>query len=194
MDPDDAGNHVLLLEGGEVATFIPLETAGTVTMKVYDFGEIPNFNGPRWGVADADESVAVAIIDKPWLEASTGYGMGLELSRDGDWWSPAFFGGPRQVDALDDPGTGGFEGDGKWTTWTFDVTADGGVAISSFTSQTYGTVDAMDTIWVSGGKGGDVAHGVLIDDISFSPASESSPLVLVDVDLQTLVALVGGTI
>ncbi|RKX47682.1 MAG: hypothetical protein DRP64_00435 [Verrucomicrobia bacterium] len=194
VDPDDAGNHVLLLEGGEVATFIPLETAGTVTMKVYDFGEIPNFNGPRWGVADADESVAVAIIDKPWLEASTGYGMGLELSRDGDWWSPAFFGGPRQVDALDDPGTGGFEGDGKWTTWTFDVTADGGVAISSFTSQTYGTVDAMDTIWVSGGKGGDVAHGVLIDDISFSPASESSPLVLVDVDLQTLVALVGGTI
>ena len=195
IDPDDAGNHVLLLEGGEVATFIPSAFEGTVTMKVYDFGEIPNFNGPRWGIADVNESVAVAIIDKTWLDSSVGYGMGQELSREGDWWTPAYFGGPRQVDALDDPATpGDFEGDGKWTTWTFDVAANGSVTISSFVGQTYGTVDAMDAIWVSGGKGGNVAYGVLIDDITFLSSVESAPLVLVDSDLQTLVSLVGGTI
>lgn len=173
VDPDDAANKVLLLAGGEVATFIPSAFKGTVTMKVYDFGEIPTFNGPRWGIADADESVAVTIIQKTSLPASAGYGMGQEITRDGDWWSPAYFGGPRQVDILDDPATEGFEGNGRWTTWTFVVNPNGDVSFSAFGhGKLYGTVDAMDTIWVSGGKAGNVTHGVLIDDITFSLAAD----------------------
>jgi len=179
-DPLDAGNQVLLLAGGEVATFIPTAFEGTVTMKVYDFGEIPTFNGPRWGIADVDESVAVAIIDKPWLLASQGYGMGLEVSQAGDWFSPDYFGGPRQTDL--------------WTTWTFAVAADGSVTISSFASQAYGAVDAMDSIWVSGGKAGNVTQGVLIDDITFLSAADENPLILVDAELQTFEMIVGGTL
>ena len=171
VDPDDAANKVLLLAGGEVATFIPSAFRGTVTMKIYDFGEIPTFNGPRWGIAGSGESVAVTIIQKPSLPASAGYGMGQEITRDGDWWSPAYFGGPRQVVALDDPEIGGFEGNGKWSTWTFYVNADGSVSITSFGhGKLYGKVDAMDAIWVSGGKAGNVTRGVLIDDIMFIPA------------------------
>ena len=169
-DPDDAANKVLLLVGGEVATFIPSVFRGTVTMKIYDFGEIPTSNGPRWGIAGSGESVAVTIIQKPSLPAKAGYGMGQELTRDGDWWSPAYFGGPRQVDVLDDPETGGFEGNGRWSTWTFVVNPNGDVSITAFgQGQLYGKVEAMDTIWVSGGKTGNVTHGVLIDDIMFFP-------------------------
>ena len=174
-DPLDAGNQVLHLAGWDVATFAPLGTAGTVTMKIYDFGEVPTFNGPRWGVADADQSTAVAIIDKAWLDASMGYGMGQELSQNGDWWSPAYFGGPRQTDL--------------WTTWTFDVATDGAVTISAFLtgagspdmSTVYGTVDAMDSIWVSGGKFENVTEGVLVDDITFEAIPEPATLSLVGI-------------
>lgn len=173
-DPLDAGNQVLNLAAWDIATFAPSAAAGTVTMKIYDFGGVPTFNGARWGVADADQSTAVAIIDKTWLDANTGYGMGQELSQNGDWWSPAYFGGPRQT--------------AQWTTWTFDVATDGAVTIEAFLvgagapdmSQAYGTVDAMDSIWISGGKFGQ-SLGVLVDDITFEAIPEPATLSLVGI-------------
>jgi len=184
-DPDNAGNQVLALVPGEVATFIPSTFVGTVTMNIYDFGELAQVGGllldaPRWGVADANESVAVAIMEKTFLDAAAGYAMGTETSKTGAWFSPSFFGGPRQVIALDDPlTTGVFEGVGKWTTWTFDVAAGGGVTISSAAGiQSFGTVDAMDTIWVSGGRSGRSTNGVLIDDITVVPEPATTGLLV----------------
>ena len=173
-DPLDAGNQVLNLAAWDIATFAPSAAAGTVTMKIYDFGGVPTFNGARWGVADVDQSSAVAIIDKTWLDASMGYGMGQELSQNGDWWSPGYFGGPRQT--------------GAWTTWTFDVAANGDTTISAHLvgagapdiSQANGVVDAMDSIRISGGKFGQ-SQGVLVDDITFEAIPEPATLGLVGI-------------
>ena len=176
-DPLDPANHVLNLASGEVATFIPTDFEGIVTMRIYDHGEVPigGGSGPRWGVAyvddvEANESAAVAIVQKNgWLESNVGYGYGNEISRTSNWWSPKYYGGPRQT--------------GLWTTWTFEV-ADGKVGIISFGSQIEDMLSPMNEIWVSGGALGE-SSGVLVDDITFSAFGEQNPLILLDTELQT---------
>jgi hypothetical protein len=167
-DPDNAANTVLSLGPGELTSFHPTVTTGTMTLRVYDYGEIPTFNGPRWGVADADQSSAITIIDKSFLPANAGYGMDSETTKTGNWWSPAWFGGGRQVVALDDPATTDvFEGVGKWTDWTITVDPGGAVTFSSFVTKSYGTVDNMDELWIFAGRSGQVQYGVLIDDVTY---------------------------
>lgn len=175
LDPENAGNRVLHLASGEVATFIPLDVEGTLSVDIYDFGEAHNpalgdaGYGPRWGISDGITGASAGLLQKPWLQMSQGYALAQYVDPSAVWWTASYFGGPRQVDALDNPSTSGvFEGAGRWTTWTFTVDADGVVTVAAFGHEiSNGTVLAMNSIWVSGGLSGYSVYGVLIDNIKF---------------------------
>jgi hypothetical protein len=195
VDPEDAGNHVLFLNNTQIANFVTSGTTGTVTMRIYDFGvdtatsTATTVYGPRWGVSDSTSNTAnsagATIINRGSIPSTSGYGMegtNTPMTKTGSWFSPQYFAGPRQVDALDDPSTTDNEGDGKWSTWTFLVNPDGTVKMSVTgigTTKTSGVVSGtmlvtdMHTIWIYGGSNppaGVYNLGVLVDDITFTAA------------------------
>jgi len=186
-DPDDAGNSVLHLAGGQAIAIALPETAGIMTVDVYDMGAVthdagqPNTegygDGPRWGVATAGNvaSAAAGIINKTFLDSSSGYGVSLETSRTSSWYSPMWYGGPRLVDSLAVIGSGTWDdpeipGDGAWTTWTFTIATDGSVTIENgVRSKTYSMGSAAE-MWLSGGRSGKMLNGTaLFDNITFVP-------------------------
>ncbi|NLF29826.1 MAG: hypothetical protein GX591_02925 [Planctomycetes bacterium] len=84
----------------------------------------------------------VALVNKPSLGANKGYGWTgtyhTSFPRTAtSIFSVAFFGSPRQVDALSVIGeTGtiaapGTAGDGAWSTWTFAFNADGSMTVAN---------------------------------------------------------------
>lgn len=185
VDPDDAGNSVLHLAGGEAIAIALPESAGIMRVDVYDMGAIdhdlgqPNSNnsgyGPRWGVATTGgaKSAAASIVNKTFLEANQGYGYGADTSRTGSWWSPMWFGGPREVDALDVIGEGTWDnpdtpGDGAWTTWEFTIGVGGPVTISNGANTMSMSMGPAAEMWLSGGRSGMVLNGTaLFDNVTF---------------------------
>jgi len=184
-DPDDAGNSVLHLAGGEAIEIALPASAGIMRVDVYDMGAIehdlgePNTNnsgyGPRWGVSNASgtSSAGASIVNKTSLEANQGYGYGYDTSRTGSWWSPMWFGAPRLVDQLDVIGTGTwdnpeFPGDGAWTTWTFTIGVGGPVTIDNGVNVHSLTLTDTAEMWLSGGRSGFALNGTaLFDNITF---------------------------
>ncbi|MFW6154127.1 MAG: PEP-CTERM sorting domain-containing protein [Planctomycetota bacterium] len=187
VDPDDAGNSALHLAGGETIAIPVPETAGVVTIDVYDMGAIEhdagedNDNnsgyGPRWGVATAGNgaSAAASIVNKTFLEANGGYGYGADLSRTGSWWSPMWFGGPRLVDSLAVIGEGTWDdpdvpGDGAWATWTFTIASDGNVTIDNDDNSKTMAMGPAAEVWLSGGRSDFALNGTaLFDNVTFVP-------------------------
>jgi hypothetical protein len=188
-DPDNAANSTLQLAGGEAIAIALPANAGIMTVDVYDMGATdhdigqPNTNnsgyGPRWGVADVGNSTSVAasIINKTFLNSNNGYGWGYDLSRTSSWWSPMWFGGPRNVDALQVIGTGTWDnpevpGDGDWATWTFYINTSGTVTVTDGNNTVMGAMRlngvASTEMWLSGGRSGMVLNGTaLFDNITF---------------------------
>lgn len=189
-DPEDAGNTVLHVVGGQVAV-VAAPGPGIVTMKIFDLGATtqddgqPNTNnsgyGPRWGVGGTGtKDTAVSVVNKTFLNCRQGYGYGHD-SRTGSWWSPMWSGIPRHVDALQIIGAGLPEtpdvpGDGAWATWAFVVSPGGQVSIFDgafdplvepdlITTQDLGT---LDEIWISGGRTMNMGLiGGMVDDIAW---------------------------
>ena len=184
------------------------------------------------GDADLDGTLdnwaAAGIIQKSFFSTNRNYAyINDDISDDGqwaqtfqsDWFSPANFGNPRRVKTAplgiqpelgngiqkvgvgtpDSPET---PGSGAWTTWEFNIAADGKVTISALEGTTGKYLDApyetdtvtqyngadmeivnMKQIWITGGhdaSGFDNinslgTHGVLIDNIVFDGETSFSP-------------------
>ena len=63
-DPQDASNTVLHLAPGELVDWATSDNVGTVTMRIYDFGEggEAEYRGPRWGLRGAGGAATVRAI------------------------------------------------------------------------------------------------------------------------------------
>lgn len=199
-DQAASGAQSLYLAAGDLATLdIPAALLGrdiVVTMMVFDQGRWidrtvagypTSVYGPRWGVSGLDGTLAridcaATIIEKTFLTSENGYGFsgaaGTE-SRTGNWYSPQWFGGPRQctlsADGGSNPGSGwvmGTPGTGRWTRWTFTVAASGEVTLrmaGSATTRTHNLGGSADQLWLFGGRAHATAGlplaGVWIDDV-----------------------------
>jgi len=188
VDPDNPANTVLELTFDENIAIAMPTNQGIVTMRIYDRGATDGDTesggtdyGPRWGVAGSGTSSGVTIINKSNLDARLGYGYSTETTRTSSWFSQQWYGGPRQVDALQIVGSGtpsnpDVPGDGRWTTWTFSVDGSGSVTITDGAANAQMTLGLGDLVeaWVSGGRIAYSPHtdmasiGVLVDDIDFT--------------------------
>jgi hypothetical protein len=185
------------------AMFLPIASAaagGTVTMKVYDQGKwsdaAGSVYGARWGVADGTNCGAFSLIQKSYLGSSAGYGY-ADGSIDGDaifgsWFSPYFY-GPRQVVSLSPTPNDGSVGEGKWTTWYFDI-APGGLSVAMYregdsanaVTATFASI--VSEIIVYGGRDSDTVGmplaGIYVDDVTWTRLPEPA----------TMSLLVGGAL
>jgi hypothetical protein len=191
-DPAGGAGTALFLDADttqvDVARIVlPTPGEGVLTVDVYDPGlisETGDAQGPRWGVAGMmplQNAVMAAMMDKSFLGSEVGYAYtavpGADAGNNGptsvfNWFSPSFFGGPRQSNA--------------WTTWTFTVHADQLVTIEAFgTSMT--TTAAMPGGGVEfiacGGSGSTNTNrpglnGFYVDNVAWTPVPEPMTLSL----------------
>ena len=141
-DPEDSANTVLHLaaedgtNNAEVFQIAAPDTAGVVTMRLYDFGanteKVDSRYGPRWGVL-GDGGVFTScmnILYKSYISGYKGYTynqtQSTPLTPTGAIYSPNWTDGlytsGRYVKALDDIATPDVdESQGAWATWTFTV-------------------------------------------------------------------------
>jgi dockerin type I repeat protein len=199
VDQAASGVQSLYLAPGTLATLdIPAELLSrdiVVTMMVFDQGRwidraVTGYPtgcyGPRWGVSGLDATFtridcAATIIERTSLASDAGYGFsapGGTESRTGSWYSPQWFGWPRQCTLSPDGGSNdgswvmGTPGTGRWTRWTFNVAATGEVTLSnagSGVTQTHNLGGSADQLWLFGGRThatvGLPLAGVWIDDV-----------------------------
>ena len=183
-DPDNAGNKVLRLvnDGGAQYATVAVPGApvgGIVGMDFYDRGiTTASHYGPRWGIGGEVCDTAAYLRQGAGINNASGYGMSWDnqptsgWSRTGSWFSAKFFGGPRLVDALEDPAADPpVLPDGAWSTWTF--TAAGGPGdkcyIDNGTASNvtgYATGKITDVWFWSGKDAAPFADG-LFDNITF---------------------------
>jgi len=211
-----SATHSLFVTAGEGVTLaIPTEYLGhsvKVTMMVYDVGRWidrtvdghpSSVYGPRWGVSqdngESGESAGATIIEKTFLGSSQGYGFSHEARFTSSWWSPQYYGGPRQCTLSDNGGTNdgsgwvmGTEGTGQWTEWTFEVTAAGAATFyrDGGGAQSLDIGAAATEVWVYGGRNHATAGlplaDVYIDDVTIVP--EPATMGLLGLGLLGLVA------
>jgi hypothetical protein len=202
-----SGSQSLLLGEGIMGSMaFDASTGGYLTMMVFDMGKWVDPNdpdmpssvyGPRWGVSNGTgngEHLGVSIIQKStWLNCTAGYGWNNVNSRFGSWFSPEYYGGPRQATLADnasfwtppvmdpnDPNTvqtPGFwttyDGVGEWTKWTFLISATGDVSAwreGDAPGVSASTGAAITEVYLYGSRsgmyGGGLA-GVYIDDVEW---------------------------
>ena len=222
-DPDNAGNHVLYIEGAnaEMDLAAPLAGGEAISIRVFDQGKSAA-DDPAGGIPMADSRPAgniwgwnlgvygtynwgISLINRTSLGINGGYGWTGDYyaswPRTGSAaYSIAWYGGPRQIDALSVIGTGTvanpeFPGDGKWSTWTFTFNADGSMTYANSGFGVTKTSAAVETA-ITGVYVGSVAGalgGVWIDDVSLiggggvcNPGDADGDL---DVDLDDFVIL-----
>ena len=195
-NPEGTGN-VLYVDGVSAVMTLgtPLTAGQGISMKVYDQG-LSAMDDPVTGLPAADSRPAghiygwnvgvagtynfgVALVNKTFMGINGGYGWVFD---DASWpqtgssvFSPSWFGGPRQVDALSIIGTGTIAapevpGDGAWSTWTYMLNADATVTISNdgiSHDPEYTTVTLLETAFTqvfAGSVTGNLG-GVWIDDV-----------------------------
>jgi hypothetical protein len=194
-----SSSHSLYLGGGEMETFtFDSSTGGSLSMMVFDMGKWvdgadpttpASVYGPRWGVSSGTgdtQHVGISIIEKTFLGSGNGYGYNNANSRFGSWWSPGYYGGPRQA-TLGTPGTWDagtttwttYDGTGMWTKWIFDITAAGVVSVyregDTAHMQTFGTGATITQVYLYGaantGETGGGLAGLYVDDITWTAST-----------------------
>jgi len=198
-DPDNAANTCLYVGTrvvGVMTLDTPLQAGGYVSMKVYDMGKSalddktdpenpipaadsrPGGNLWGWNVGVAGTyNWGIALLNRTYISGNSGYVWTgpnyVAWKQSGyDNFSQAWFGGPRQVDALSIIGTGTVHdpeiaGDGRWSTYIYTLNADGSMtlAIDGVVSQTgaVGLETSITKVYV----GNFESHmgGVYIDDV-----------------------------
>jgi len=226
-DQAHSGTQSLYLGGSDMAFVpldIPGDYEGDaveVTMMVFDTGRwidraVTGYPlscyGPRWGVSGAGTDIGATIIEKTFLQSGGQYGGGYghsggnpeaeppTLPEDrfaNDWFSPAYYGGPRQCTLSDNGGTNdgggwvmGTEGTGEWTKWIFLVDK----ATNTVTLSREGGPEVVhacpldgpvDEIWIYGGGAGATSGlplaGIYIDDVTVSAVTTSVLEITADV-------------
>ena len=166
-------------------------------------------NGGRWGVSavategdvDPENYTGVGLGQWPFLSSGTGYAWNADNTRWGTWFSPAFFGSPRQVEELgdggsatllpeeewEDPETPEFEwnppqpGVGAWSQWSFDGTSDGNVVVDQAgigqAPRSTNIGGGIEQVWLFGGSTGVNGHlaGIWVDEVIVQAFEASAP-------------------
>lgn len=148
--------------------------SGVVSVDIYDFGDIPNPEGPRWGLRDSDELVGVSPSLRKGASEKYYYAPRKSPAIRESWFSFDFIGpggerAMRPVSLESSPGAG--DGSGAWVTWRFTIGADGTVSVTGSGPGNFGPaaeigkVDDLQTLFFYAHP--HAPRGLLVDNISF---------------------------
>lgn len=183
---DQGGNIVLHLSPGDLQTFdvSAFGAEGTASFDIFDFGDIPNPEGPRWGISDPDQLVAISPSGRAGTSDEFYYSPNGNPSQTGSWFGVTFFGpggttGERPVTL--ESSVGANDGVGAWVSWDFEIASNGSVTVTGLggtfsRTNTLGTVDDIQQIFFYGDP--DTTNGLLVDNITYTAVPEPSAYAL----------------